>query len=192
MDLDIDFVRSQFPAFQAEGTRDWIFFENAGGSYVPQTVIDRLSRVFVAHKVQPYAAYALSQTAGEEMDESYAAIAELLNAEPDEITIGPSTTLNFYVLAQGLRSLLRPGDEIVVTNQDHEANVGFWRRLSEYGVMTKNGVLGKPMVNWVSGISMTSSRTRPSWCVLRCVLTSWAPTMTSRRCVKSLERLVQS
>ena len=103
MDLDIDFVRSQFPAFQAEGTRDWIFFENAGGSYVPQTVIDRLSRFFVAHKVQPYAAYALSQTAGEEMDESYAAIAELINAEPDEITIGPSTTLNFYVLAQGLR-----------------------------------------------------------------------------------------
>ena len=137
MDLDIDFVRSQFPAFQAEGTRDWIFFENAGGSYVPQTVIDRLSRFFVAHKVQPYAAYALSQTAGEEMDESYAAIAELLNAEPNEITIGPSTTLNFYVLAQGLRSLLRPGDEIVVTNQDHEANVGFWRRLSEYGVMIK-------------------------------------------------------
>ena len=137
MDLDIDFVRSQFPAFQAEGTQDWIFFENAGGSYVPQTVIDRLSRFFVAHKVQPYAAYALSQTAGEEMDESYAAIAELLNAEPDEITIGPSTTLNFYVLAQGLRSLLRPGDEIVVTNQDHESNVGFWRRLSEYGVMIK-------------------------------------------------------
>lgn len=63
--------------------------------------------LFVAHKVQPYAAYALSQTAGEEMDESYAAIAELINAEPDEITIGPSTTLNFYVLAQGLRSLLR-------------------------------------------------------------------------------------
>ena len=53
MDLDIDFVRSQFPAFQAEGTRDWIFFENAGGSYVPQTVIDRLSYFFVAHKVQP-------------------------------------------------------------------------------------------------------------------------------------------
>ena len=143
MDLDIDFVRSQFPAFQAEGTQDWIFFENAGGSYVPQTVIDRLSRFFVAHKVQPYAAYALSQTAGEEMDESYAAIAELINAEPDEITIGPSTTLNFYVLAQGLRSLLRPGDEIVVTNQDHESNVGFWRRLSEYGVMIKEWRVGK-------------------------------------------------
>ena len=144
MQLDTAFVRSQFPAFQEDGTRDWIFFENAGGSYVPAQVIDRLKRFFVEHKVQPYAPYALSRTAGEEMDESYRAIAELLNAEPDQITIGPSTTMNFYVLAQGLRSLLHPGDEIVVTNQDHEANVGCWRRLSETGVVIKEWRIGQP------------------------------------------------
>ncbi len=141
--LDTAFVRSQFPAFQEEGTRDWIFFENAGGSYVPLQVIDRLKRFFIEHKVQPYASYALSRTAGEEMDESYRAIAELLNADADQITIGPSTTMNFYVLAQGLRALLHPGDEIVVTNQDHEANVGCWRRLSEHGVMMKEWRVGK-------------------------------------------------
>lgn len=135
--LDTDFVRSQFPAFQAEESRDWIFFENAGGAYVPATVIDRLKRFFVAHKVQPYGSFALSRIAGEEMDESYRAIAELLHAEIDEVTLGPSTTLNFYVLAQGLRHLLNPGDEIVVTNQDHEANVGVWRRLSEFGAVIR-------------------------------------------------------
>ena len=129
MKLDVEFVRSQFPAFQARETGDWAFFENAGGSYVPTTVIDRLQRFFVEHKVQPYGAFSLSKRAGEEMDESYQAISELIKAGPDEITIGPSTTLNFYVLAQSLRHLLRPGDEIVVTNQDHEANVGCWRRL---------------------------------------------------------------
>ena len=120
MELDLDFVRAQFPAFAAEETRDWAFFENAGGSYVPATVSDRLQRFFVDHKVQPYGAFALSKQAGEEMDESYAAIASLINAAEDEITIGPSTTLNFYILAQSLRHLLRVGDEIVVTNQDHD------------------------------------------------------------------------
>ncbi len=131
MELDLDFVRAQFPAFSAEETRDWAFFENAGGSYVPATVSDRLARFFVDHKVQPYGAFALSKQAGEEMDESYAAIASLINAAEDEITIGPSTTLNFYILAQSLRHLLRVGDEIVVTNQDHEANIGCWRRGSQ-------------------------------------------------------------
>ena len=135
--LDTDFVRSQFPAFQAEESRNWIFFENAGGAYVPATVINRLSRFFVKHKVQPYWSFLPSRIAGDEMDESYQAITELLHAEEDEITLGPSTTLNFYVLAQGLRHLLNPDDEIVVTNQDHEANIGVWRRLSEFGAVIR-------------------------------------------------------
>ena len=143
MELDLDFVRARFPAFAAEETRDWAFFENAGGSYVPATVSDRLQRFFVDHKVQPYGAFALSKQAGEEMDESYAAIASLINATEDEITIGPSTTLNFYVLAQSLRHLLRVGDEIVVTNQDHEANIGCWRRLSEHGIVIREWRVGK-------------------------------------------------
>jgi len=143
MELDLDFVRGQFPAFADPQTRDWAFFENAGGSYVPATVISRLQRFFVEHKVQPYGAFALSKQAGEEMDESYAAIAELINAAPEEITIGPSTTLNLYVLAQSLRHLLRPGDEIIVTNQDHEANVGCWRRLSEHGIIMREWCVGK-------------------------------------------------
>ena len=54
MPLDVDFVRSQFPAFQAGESKNWIYFENAGGSYVPATVINRLHRFFVEHKVQPY------------------------------------------------------------------------------------------------------------------------------------------
>jgi len=143
MELDLDFVRAQFPAFSAEETRDWAFFENAGGSYVPATVSDRLARFFVDHKVQPYGAFALSKQAGEEMDESYATIASLINAAEDEITIGPSTTLNFYILAQSLRHLLRVGDEIVVTNQDHEANIGCWRRLSEHGIVIREWRVGK-------------------------------------------------
>ena len=96
------------------------FFDHIGGSYVPATVINRLERFFVEYTVQPYGAFTLSQQAGAEMDPSYAAIASLINAGTDEITIGLSTTLNLYVLAQSLR----PGDKIVVTNQAHDANIG--------------------------------------------------------------------
>ena len=137
MKLDVNFVRKQFPAFQTEDVKDWIFFENAGGSYVPNTVVNRLHRFHIENKVQPYGAFALSQIAGGQMDESYQAMSELINTSQEQITIGPSTTLNLYILAQGLRHLLKTDDEIVVTNQDHEANVGCWRRLAEYGVVVR-------------------------------------------------------
>ena len=143
MELDIDFVRSQFPAFTESGTDNWIFFENAGGSYVPRQVVNRFENFLVRNKVQPYGVFALSEAAGQQMDEGYAAMAGLICGEAENITIGPSTTLNLYVLAQGLRHLLRPGDEIIVTNQDHEANIGCWRRLSEYGALIKEWQVGK-------------------------------------------------
>ncbi len=68
MELDLKFVRAQFPAFSSPSTKDWAFFENAGGSYVPATVSDRLSRFFVEHKVQPYSFSAQSRKSGEEID----------------------------------------------------------------------------------------------------------------------------
>jgi cysteine desulfurase family protein (TIGR01976 family) len=71
------------------------------------------------------------------MEAAYRCVAELLNTDPDQITFGPSTTLNFYVLAQAIRHDLNVGDEVIVTNQDHEANIGCWRRLSEFGLVLR-------------------------------------------------------
>ena len=135
--LDLDFVRDQYPAFEHPATSKWAFFENAGGSYVPRQVGDRLHRFFTEYKVQPYGYSYMQREAGEAMDAGYSTIASMINAEPDEITLGPSTTMNLYVLAQALRPGLSRGDEIVVTNQDHEANVGCWRRLEEFGVVLR-------------------------------------------------------
>ena len=53
--LDIDYVRAQFPAFEDPLSAKWSFFENAGGSYVPSTVIERLNHFMTSTKVQPYA-----------------------------------------------------------------------------------------------------------------------------------------
>lgn len=132
--LDLDFVRGQFPAFAEPSLEGWAFFENAGGSYTCKPVIDRLFRFYHERKVQPYGPYPAAQAGGAEMDEARSRLAGLLGVATDEVSFGPSTSQNTYVLAQAFRQFLSPGDAIVVTNQDHEANSGAWRRLAEDGI----------------------------------------------------------
>ncbi len=135
MQLDIDFVRSQFPAFSEPSLQGKAFFENAGGSYTCKQVIDRLFRFYNQRKVQPYAAYEPSKSGGEEMDEARMRLAAWMGVETDEVSFGPSTTQNTFVLAQAFRQYLKSrGDAIIVSNQDHEANTGPWRRLADEGI----------------------------------------------------------
>jgi selenocysteine lyase/cysteine desulfurase len=135
MQLDVNFVRSQFPAFQTAGLQGQAFFENAGGSYTCGQVIDRLTRFYTERKVQPYAPYPVSELAGAEMDEARVRLAAMMGVDADEVSFGPSTSANTFVLAQALRRMIADkGGAVVVTNQDHEANSGVWRRLAQDGV----------------------------------------------------------
>ena len=131
--LDIDYVRSQFPAFSDSLAKDWSFFENAGGSYVPINVINKLNEFMISTKVQPYAEYPMSKIAGNNMDQATDLFAKMINAKNNEILIGGSTSINLYVLSNALKKYIEPGDEIIVTNQDHEANISPWRRLKQEG-----------------------------------------------------------
>ena len=132
--LDVGYVRAQFPAFSEPSLDGQAFFDNAGGSYACAPVIDRLDRFYRARKVQPYGSYEASRLAGAEMDEARTRLAGLLGVGPDELSFGPSTTQNTYVLAQAFGQWMRPGEAIVVTDQDHEANSGPWRRLADAGI----------------------------------------------------------
>ncbi len=132
--LDIDWVRGQFPAFEQPGLQGQAFFENAGGSYPCRPVFERLTRFYRERKVQPYAPYAVSGLAGAEMDEARARLAAILGVATDELSFGPSTSANTYVLAQAFRGWLPKGAAIVVTDQDHEAISGAWRRLAAEGI----------------------------------------------------------
>ena len=134
MTLDIDFVRSRFLAFAQSSLQGQAFFENAGGSYTCQPVIDRLFRFYQERKVQPYGGYEAARLGGEEMDEARTRLAALMGVETDELSFGPSTTQNTYVLANAFRQWMQPGEAIIVTNQDHEANTGPWRRLADDGI----------------------------------------------------------
>ena len=135
--LDIDFIRSQFPAFSESSLDGQAFFENAGGSYTCKHVVDRLHRFYRERKVQPYAPYDASRLGGEEMDEARTRLAGLMNIHSDELSFGPSTSQNTYVLAQAFGQMLSSGDAIIVTDQDHEANTGVWRRLAEHGIVVR-------------------------------------------------------
>ena len=135
--LDLDFVRSQFPAFAEPSLQGQAFFENAGGSYACGQVIGLLNEYYRRLKVQPYYGYPAATEAGQWMDRAHVRLAQYLNVTPDEVHFGPSTSQNTYVLAQALRKLLEPRDEIIVTNQEHEANTGVFRRLAGDGIIVR-------------------------------------------------------
>ena len=131
--LNVDFVREQFPPLK-DG---WVFLENAGGSYVPRQVIERVTEYMTDSQVQPNWGFASSERATERIKRGLQTAAEFINAEPDEVFIGPSTTMNVFVMSQALAADFKRGDEIIVTEQDHEANVGAWRRLAAQGLVIR-------------------------------------------------------
>ncbi|MEZ5165863.1 MAG: aminotransferase class V-fold PLP-dependent enzyme [Acidimicrobiales bacterium] len=137
MALDLPFVRSQFAPFSDPERGVWAHLENAGGSYAAEPVVRRLTELFSRSKVQPGWDFAASQAATAAMDEARSRMAPFFNAGPDDIHFGPSTSQNTYVLAQALRPAWSVGDEVVVTEQDHEANSGVWRRLARTGIVVK-------------------------------------------------------
>jgi len=134
MKLDVNFIRSQFPAFSEPTLQGWAHFENAGGSYPCIQVVNRLMDFYMKNKVQVHYPFPASTLAGNLMDASYPRLAGYLNADASEIHFGPSTTQNIYVLANAMRPMWKKGDEVIVSCQDHEANAGAWRNLGKRGI----------------------------------------------------------
>jgi selenocysteine lyase/cysteine desulfurase len=135
--LDPALIRAEFPAFEQPGLEGWAFFENAGGSYMSRQVFDKLQHYFLATKVQPYGFYPASREAGAAMDLSYRRMAQAMNVSQEWIHFGPSTSANTYTLGNAFGAWLKAGDAIVVTNQDHEANSGAWRKLADRGIVIR-------------------------------------------------------
>jgi selenocysteine lyase/cysteine desulfurase len=137
-ELDIGVVRAQFPAFSAPATARGAFFENAGGSYPCRQTLEHLTAFYTDCKVQPHGPFPPSREAARRMEEATQRLSALLNLPAGhELIPGPSTSQHAYVLATAFAGLLKPGDEIIVTDQDHEANSGFWRRLAGMGVVVR-------------------------------------------------------
>ncbi|BBD66253.1 cysteine desulfurase family protein [Nostoc commune NIES-4072] len=134
MHLNLDKVRQYFPALAGE----WTFFDNAGGSQTLKKVVDRISEFLLSSDVQLGASYAVSQLAGERLALATRGMATLINTNSyKEVVMGPSTTMMLKVLSICLGQTFTPGDEIIVTNCDHEANIGAWVALEKQGMKVK-------------------------------------------------------
>lgn len=132
--LQLDYVRRQFPALAT----DWTFLDNAGGSQILQTVVERITDFLYTSNVQLGASYEVSQRASEQVAQGTEAMATFINAaEAREVILGPSTSALLRMLARCFGQTLRPGDEIIVTNCDHEANISPWMELHDQGVVVK-------------------------------------------------------
>ncbi|MCU0286984.1 MAG: cysteine desulfurase-like protein [Acidobacteria bacterium] len=134
MNLNIDFVRSQFPALAGE----WVFLDNAGGSQTVRQVADKIHDYLLSSDVQLGASYDVSQLAGQRVKAGAQTAAQLVNASDEsEVILGSSTTMLMRLLSFSLVETFKPGDEIIVTNCDHEANIGPWKNLEKRGMVIK-------------------------------------------------------
>lgn len=131
MDLNLPFVRQHFHAYALDSEVGGHFFDSAAGSFPCIGTVEGLERFYHHHKVQPDNSFALSQLAGDEMRYAKTRWAEALGVKTNEVGFGPSTTQNIYVLANAFREILSPGDEIIITNQDHESNIGAMNRAAK-------------------------------------------------------------
>ncbi len=128
MPLDPVHVRSQFPAL----TSGAVFFDNPGGTQVSRQVIDRMIGYLVTKNANRGGAFATSVASDAIIEEGRRAVADFLNAAgPDEIVFGPNMTTLTLGLSRALARELSPGDEILVTRLDHDANIAPWLLIAE-------------------------------------------------------------
>ena len=132
--MDIEFVRNQFPALE----REFTFMDNAGGSQTLKKVAERISGYLLHHNVQLGASYKVSREAGEKLTYATKQVSKYINAgRPEEVVIGPSSSMLLRILSICISKQWQEGDEVIVTNTDHEANVSPWTDLKEKGIKVK-------------------------------------------------------
>ena len=129
--MDISFVRKQFPALK----NGFIFMDNAGGSQILGRTIKYISEYYTNFNVQLGASYKISETAGKKLKLATGNVARFINA-PDskEVVIGPSSTMLFRILSLCISENWKAGDEVIITNTDHEANISCWTDLQKKGI----------------------------------------------------------
>ncbi|HRW06975.1 MAG TPA: cysteine desulfurase-like protein [Caldilineaceae bacterium] len=130
--LDIQSIRRQFPALQElfEG-RPAIFFDNPGGTQVPQRVIDAITDYYIRRNANTHGEFITSHRSDAMIERARQAAADLLGADRDEVIFGNNMTSLTFALSHTLAHELKAGDEIIVTRLDHDANVSPWLRLTE-------------------------------------------------------------
>src|SRR6476646_1309233 len=130
--LDPTYVRSQFPSLsQTVNGHPAAFLDGPGGTQVPQRVIDAISAYLSHDNANTGGAYATSRRTDAMIARARAAMADFLNCGADEVAFGPNMTSLTFAISPAIGRELKPGDEILVTRLDHDANVSPWNAMAE-------------------------------------------------------------
>ena len=125
--FEVEAIRARFPALSlTHDGRPMVFFDGPGGTQVPQSVIDAVANYYRTSNANHGGAFPTSERSDAIVDDAHAALADMLGVDGAEITLGANmTTLTFHI-SRSIVATMRPGDEIVVTGLDHQANVDPW------------------------------------------------------------------
>jgi cysteine desulfurase family protein (TIGR01976 family) len=138
MNFDVPYVRRQFPALQRTiDGRPVAYFDSPGGTQVPQRVLDAVTDYLVNHNSNTGGFFAATIETDHLLADARDALADFLGCDWDEVVFGANTTTLNFLLAHGLARDLSEGDEVVITEIDHEANRGPWLSLRDRGVVVR-------------------------------------------------------
>ncbi len=133
--LDLEWIRAQFPALsQAEGGHSVVFMDGPGGTQVPGAVIDAIAKYMTTSNANSHGHFTTSRRTDAMVAEARQAIADLLGCTGSEVIFGANMTTLTFAFSRAIGRALQPGDEIVVTRLDHDANVSAWMALQERGI----------------------------------------------------------
>ena len=132
--FDVDALRAEFPALarRSADDRPAVFLDGPGGTQVPQRVIDAVSDYYANTNANAGGAFVTSELSDAITEEAHAAVADFLGAaSPEEVKFGYNMSTLTLHIGRSIGATLRPGDEIVVTTLDHEANVSTWEAMAQ-------------------------------------------------------------
>ncbi|GAB4118610.1 MAG: cysteine desulfurase-like protein [Roseiflexaceae bacterium] len=136
--LDLAWVRSQFPALREQiAGREAVFFDGPGGTQVPQRVIDAIATYLSTANANVHGAFLTSHRTDQVIAGAQQAMADLLGCDADEVVFGQNMTTLTFAFSRAFGRTIEPGDEILLTRLDHDANVAPWKSLEERGAVIK-------------------------------------------------------
>ncbi len=135
---DVEKIRSQFPALKREVKgQPLIYLDGPGGTQVPQRVADKVTEYLLHHNANSHGNFITSQESDAIHEAARVTLADFLGCKPSEIVFGDSSSTNNFKLALALVRDMKKGDEVIITDLDHESNRSPWRHMEEKGIVVK-------------------------------------------------------
>jgi cysteine desulfurase family protein (TIGR01976 family) len=163
MQFDVEYVRRQFPALERSiNGHPAAYLDGPGGTQVPQRVIDAVVAYLAHHNANTHGVFATSEESDAILEHAREAAADFLGCDAGEVSYGANMTTLTLLLAQAIRRELSPGDEVLVTQLDHEANRGPWDQLTDQGIVVREAPvdLASCTIEWDALEGLVGDRTR--------------------------------